>query len=138
MAELDTIALYNPTKEDFSHRFNGEMYTIPAQGRKEWPQFLALHMARHFSDVLMESVLDKLKNSKEAKEGNPYHPQVGQLMLYDNPTRRIALYKILKSKENVERVINEFPFKGFIGTMEEYDKFVATYEKKEESASSGE
>lgn len=123
MSELDTIAVYNPLDEDFSVRFNGELYKVPSKSEKHFPQFLAMHVAKHLSDVLLAPDLAKLK--KENKGGvNTFNPKNAQLVIYDNPKRRIALYQILRSKEYVQSCIEAFPFKGFIGEMAEYDKFV--------------
>lgn len=121
MAELDSIEVYNPTDEDFTVRFNGEPYTLASHARREWAQYLALHVAKHLSDyILNKEVAIMVKK----KTDNPHQPEVGQLVLHDNPKRRIALYDILGSKEHVELCINSFPFKGFIGEMSIYDSHV--------------
>lgn len=129
MAELDTIVLTNPTKADFTVRFNGEPYSIAAGAQKSFPQFLGFHIAKHLSDSMLAEAVVKLK--KENSE-NPYKPEVGQLLVYDNPKRRIALYQILGSKELVESCMNSYPFKGFIGIMQDYDDYVAKVEAKGE------
>jgi hypothetical protein len=54
--------------------------------------------------------------------------------VYDNPTRRIALYDILQDKTLVERCVNAFPMKEFIGEIAEYDEYVSKKEAKEEKA----
>lgn len=126
MAELDSIVVYNPTDKDFSCRFNGELYTVPAHGQKEWAQFLALHVAKHFSDALLNVQVEEIKKTPSE---SPFRPEITQLIIHDNPKRRIALYTVLRNKENVERVITAFPFKGFIGEMNEYDAFVDSYNR---------
>lgn len=128
MAELDTIALTNPTDEDFSVNFNGEGYSVGAGATKPFPEFLAFHIAKHLSDKILGEEVKKLKMKKSE---NPFRPEIGQLMVYDNPKRRIALYQILGTKELVEECLNAFPHKGFIGEMSEYDAFV---EKASKSA----
>lgn len=126
MAELDTINVFNPTNEDFSVRFNGEMYSIGKQSEKAFPQFLGFHVAKHLSDAVMKPDIIKLKAKKS---DNPYMPQVGQLVIHDNVVRRKALYDILRDKQLVQTCIESFPFKGFIGEMSEYDEYVAKKEK---------
>lgn len=135
MSELETITIYNPLKENFSVNFNGEPYVVPSQTEKSYPQFLAFHIAKHLTDKMLEEALVALK-SKDEK--NPYKPLVGQLMVYDNPKRRIALYKVLRTKELVETCMNNYPFKGFVGEMREYDEFVAEQEKTPATKSSDE
>lgn len=122
MAEFDTTHIKNVLKEDFEVRFNGEMYSVPAGETKTFPEFLAFHIAKHLSDKVLSTEIAKVK---EKNKDNPFNPQVAQLLVYDNAKRRIALFDILGSKELVERCINAYPFKDFIGTMEEYDKYVA-------------
>lgn len=126
MAELDTIAIYNPLKSDFSCRFNGQVYKVEAQSSKHFPQFLAFHVAKHLTDEILKPELLKIKkgNSKE----NTFNPKNAQLMIYDNVQRRVALYDVLKSKELVQQCIAQFPLKGFIGVMKEYDDYVAEAE----------
>lgn len=128
MAELDTIYVTNSTNKDFGVRFNGELYEIGAGEKKSYPQGLAFHVAKHLSDTLLRTEIEKIR--KKEKE-NPYRPQVAQLMVYDNPKRRIALYSALNNKDLVEQCIAAYPFKGFVGEMSEYDEFVEKIEKKE-------
>ena len=125
MAELDTLRLVNPTKKDFEVRFNGELYKVGAGEEKSYPEFLAFHIAKHLSDEMLRVEIEKIR--KQQSE-NPYRPQVGQLMVYDNAKRRIALYNILGSKTKVEDCIQSYPFKAFIGEMNEYDEYVAKVE----------
>lgn len=132
MAELDTLQIRNPMKEDFEVRFNGELYTLVAGEEKSFPEFLAFHIAKHLSDKMLEKEVQKLR---KVKSDNPYRPQVGQLMVYDNAKRRIALYDIIGSKEKVEECIASYPFKAFIGEMNEYDEYVAKAETPKESKS---
>lgn len=122
MAELDTLGILNPTKEDFEVRFNGELYKLAKGAEKAFPEFLAFHIAKHLSDKMLN--VEILKIRKTASE-NPYRPQVGQLMVYDNAKRRIALYEILRNKDTVQQCIEAFNFKAFIGEMSDYDEYVA-------------
>lgn len=138
MAELDQIYVENPTKEDFEVRFNGEMYRLGAGEKEQKPKYLARHIAKHLSDkMLQEDIEVEKKKYEKRKEKMPEVVQT-QIIMYDNPHRRIALYKILRSKEEVEFVIKSFPqFKSmdidgktdnFIGEMKTYDDFVDEYE----------
>lgn len=120
MAELDTIEVQNPG-DDFTVRFNGEPYAVPAGQKKSFPKFLAFHVAKHLSDRSLGKEVAKLK--KEAKD-NPFNPKNAQLTVYDNPRRRIALYDILGSRELVEECVASYPFGAFIGEMADYDRHV--------------
>jgi len=122
MAEFDTTSITNPMKEDFAVNFNGERYEIGAGEEKSFPEFLAFHVAKHLSDKMLGEEIEKVK---KADKENPFNPRVGQLLVYDNPQRRMRLYDILGSKEKVEACINAYPFKGFIGELDEYDEYVA-------------
>ena len=131
MAELDTLYVTNPTTDDFTVNFNGEPYMIGAGEKKAFPEFLGFHVAKHLSDkIIREKILKIRKKTTE----NPYRPEVAQLQVYDNPTRRIALYDILQDKTLVERCVNAFPMKEFIGEIAEYDEYVSKKEVKEEKA----
>jgi len=135
MAELDTLTIYNPLKEDFLSRFNGELYKVPAQESKPFPQFLAFHIAKHLSDALMAPELLKIKKDTGKEGSNAFNPRNAQLMIFDNTIRRKHLYDILGSKELVESCLKAFPFKAFVGIfgeMKDYDEYVAKKEKKEE------
>lgn len=130
MAELESIQIFNPSDEDFTQNFNGEAYTVPAKGAKSYPVFLAYHIAKHLSDKLLLPELIKIKEEhSKAKNVNPFNPKTAQLMVYDNPKRRIALYECLKSKQHVQTLIEKYPFKAFIGEMNQYDDFVMNQRK---------
>lgn len=53
MSEFDTRSVTNPLEEDFTHAWNGEPYTIPAGETKSFPEFLAVHLAKHLADKIM-------------------------------------------------------------------------------------
>lgn len=127
MAEFDTTSIANPLKEDFAVNFNGERYEIGAGEKKSFPEFLAFHIAKHLSDKMLGDEIEKVK---KAEKENPFNPRVGQMLVYDNPQRRMRLYDILGSKEKVEACINAYPFKGFIGEISEYDEYVANNTSK--------
>lgn len=127
MAELDTVSVHNPLDHEFQVRFNGEIYTLPANSSRQYPQFLAFHIAKHLSDSMLRPEAEKTRKSNKE---NPYNPALGQLIVYDNPKRRIALYDIFGSRELVDECIANYPFKGFIGEISEYEEYVAKAEKK--------
>lgn len=129
MAVLDTIEVTNPTKEDFAVRFNGELYALQAGEKRAWPAFLANHIAKHLSDKML---CDEIAALKRVASDNPYRPQVAQLMVYDNPKRRMTLYQILKSEALVEECIKAFNFKSFVGNIRDYAEFVEKEDAKEE------
>jgi hypothetical protein len=124
MAELDIINVFNPTSEDFTHGFNGEDYTIEAGKIRPLSQYVGFHLAHHLAKKMVEAEITKAE-----KKNNP--TILSQRQVYDNPWLRVALYKILKSTDLVQQVISVYPYKGFIGDMGIYEKFVA----KEESQS---
>ena len=127
-SEFDTIPVTNPTKEDFTVNYNGEPYKLPKETTKEYPLHLAYHLAKKLSDTILNKEVEKIK--KKTKDGQN-NPAVSQLVIYDNPQRRIALYDILQSKDEVEACLNAFNYdlKGFIGEIKEYDDYVAKQEK---------
>lgn len=118
MATLDTITLYNPTKEDFVWNFNNEPYNLGAQQTKSFVEPVGLHIAKHLACKI---VVDSFSNEEKTKQPT----LVSQSLNYDNPKLRIALYTILKNKELVQKVINAYPFKGLVGEMKEYDQYIA-------------
>lgn len=131
--EFDTITIYNPLGENFQARFNGELYSISAEAEKSFPVFLAFHMAKELSDRLLQPDLEKLKkDASKQQQPNPFNPKNAQLMVYDNPRRRITLFQVLRDKGLVEECLRAFPFKAFIGEMAEYDDFVVKATKKSE------
>lgn len=126
MAEFDTIQVTNPLNENFEFRFNGELYTLKAKDTQEWMRALAFHCAKHLSSKLLVPEIKKLKDKRiKDKIENPFLPEVTLLTAYDNPKRRIALYKILQDKTLVQQCIDKYPFKSFVGDIGEYDSFVA-------------
>lgn len=122
MAELDTIDITNPLKEDFDVRFNGELYTLAGLETKAYPKFLCFHIAKHLSEKMLSDHKEKLR--KKHGKDNPFIPQATTLFNHDNPSRRKALYDILKSKPLVEEAVIAFNLKGFVGEMKEYDDYV--------------
>lgn len=134
MAEFETVVITNPTKADFTARWNGELYTVKAGASKSYPMFLAFHIAKHLTTSMLEKEAGKLR--EEFKESVTV-PQVSTLMNHDNPSRRIALYDVLATRELVESFFIHNPFKSFVGDMSIYDKYVEKKEAKSAPASSG-
>lgn len=127
MAEYETITVKNITGDDFSVRFNGEMYSIAKDGEKVFPRFLGFHAAKYMSDSILGNEAKEMQN---ADSQNPYAPAASQLMIHDNPRRRILLYDILGDTTMVEECVNSYPLKAFIGEMETYLDYVTESEKK--------
>lgn len=124
MAEYDTITVTNPSTSEFMARFNGEPYTIGAGEEKSFPQFIGFHIAKKLSDSLLSVEAKRIANKDKE---NPYAPAASQLLMHDNPKRRIFLFQILRDVTLVEQCVNAFPLNGFIGEMSEYDEFVKDY-----------
>lgn len=123
MAELDVITLYNPTSIDFSHGFNGELYTIETRTSKQFTQYVGYHLAKHLATkMVIDDITAADKKSKPT--------MVSQRTVYDNPYLRIALYKILQDTDLVQKVIMAYPYKGFVGEMVLYDDFVTKEKNK--------
>ena len=133
---LNTISIKNPLKEDFSCRYNGELYTLKTKEEKSYPLFLALHIAKKLSDLILSDEAKKIKVGVKPTD-NPFNPAKVQFVNYDNPRRRIILYDLLGDKNIVEKCIKSFNFKDFIGDISEYDDYVAKAEAPEAPKSSG-
>src|SRR3990167_1292781 len=112
MAELDVVVLYNPTSKDFTWKYNGEPYRIKAKERKPFAKYAGFHLAKHLSNQMLHDEMTPEERKDRNKEA-----ELAQRIVYDNPHRRIALYKIFENKELVQEVINHYPFKGFQGEM---------------------
>ena len=130
--EFVSIAVTNPTKEDFTQRYNGEPYTVPAGATKNFSKFVSFHFAKHLSTKMITDEFTK-KHPETDKltpvQINQRATKFSQLCLYDNPKRRIALFSILRDTDLVMDVIISYPFKGFLegnyhGQMEDYKNFV--------------
>ena len=116
MAEFETITLTNPTSERFTQNYNGEPYTLEANETRAFSKHVGFHVAKHLSNRIIDE--DFRKEHKKKFEGNPnadpavraLHGEHAQLMVFDNPLRRIALYKILGNEQTVVEVIAAYPF----------------------------
>ena len=125
MQELEVIEITNPTSEDFSWRYNGELFTMKAGERRGYAGPVALHLAKHLSTKMVcDAEMSKATKKDLADPKAGVHVKISQLNTYDTHERRIALYKILGDTDKVVKVIVNYPFKGFIGDMDEYQKFV--------------
>lgn len=133
MQELDVISFTNPSSEDFTHRFNGQPFTVRAGETTSLTGAVAYHLAKHLSTkMIVDEVMGKLSEKEVADPKSSIHAKVSQLNSYDTPERRIALFKILKDENRVLEVIMRYPFKGFIGEMDTYRKFVEKGSKQKE------
>lgn len=131
MSELDSIKITNPTDEDFAWRFNGEMYSIKAGETRDLAKVVAFHLAKHLSTkMIVDGERASMTKAQRADKHSPSHLKIAQLSVYDTHERRIALYKILGDQQLVIQLIQAYPFKGFIGDMDEYVKFVNKSESK--------
>ena len=130
--ELEAIEITNPTSEDFTWNYNGEPYTIKAGDSKSFAKPVAYHLAKHLSTQMIVRDVKATATKKDIENPNAkIHVKVSQLSIYDTHERRIALYKVLKDTSKVLELITRYPFKGFIGEMDEYKKFIDKAEKKE-------
>lgn len=133
MQELEVIEITNPTSEDFSWRFNGELFTIRAGEKRGFSKPVAFHLAKHLSTKMVcDEALSSASKKDLADPRAAIHVKISQLNTYDTHERRIALYKILGDINRVIQVISKYPFKGFIGDMDIYQKYVEKAEVKAE------
>jgi len=109
MAKLDQISVENYTDRDFEVRFDSEVYHLEAGEKRTENQFLARHMAKHLSDREMEIIYAKEEAKYKKKKEEVPTGMKTRICQYDNPARRIALYKILRSKKQVEQVLTDYP-----------------------------
>lgn len=130
MQELEIIYITNPTSEDFSWRFNGELFTVKKGEKSGFAKPVACHLAKHLSSkMIVDEALNSVTKKEFADAKSPIHVKISQLSSYDTHERRIALYKILGDEKVVIEVLTRYPFKGFIGIMDEYQKFVESVKK---------
>ena len=122
--DLSSVEITNPTSEDFSWKYNGDTYSIAAGETKAFAKPVSFHLAKHLStNMIVHEVKSKMTKKDIADPRSPHHVKVSQLTIYDTHERRIALFKILKDAQKVVEVISSYPFKGFIGDMDVYQKF---------------
>src|SRR3990167_3468841 len=132
LKEHDAVFMRNPLKEDFSWRFNGEEYTIGGGETKSFSKFVTFHLSKHLStQMIIEDVSKQMTEKVKNNIKDPKNAKVAQLQIYDTTERRIALYRILGNVELVQEVIKAYPFKGFIGDMNEYKRFVEKSQKED-------
>lgn len=131
LTKIDIVRVHNPTKEKFIVRFNGEPYALEGEETKTFSYAVGLHLAKHLSDKMVaEENPPQLKKNPTEREINREETRVSQLKVFDNPKRRIALYRILEDTLRVQDVILNYNFKGFIGEMDIYKDFVIKHGDK--------
>lgn len=131
LKEGDSVAITNPTSDDFTWNYNGEPYTVLAGETKSFGKFITFHLAKHLSSKMIEADFQaKIAKIKDKEAKRFAQGEAAQTQVFDGPKRRIALYKILGDIQIVEEVIKAYPFKGFIGEMSEYQDFVAKASEK--------
>ena len=133
LKEHDSVSIKNPTSEDFSWKFNGENYTVGAGEEKSFSKYVAFHLGKHLSTKIIVGAVKKEAGEKALADAkSPFHVRISQLSIYDTPERRIALHKMFNNVELVVAVIAQYPFKGFIGEMDIYKKYLEDLEKSKE------
>lgn len=131
MAELESVQIHNPTSQDFTWNYNGEPYTVKAGETKSFARPVSFHLAKHLSSKMIDEEFRAKHAGADFRKDQQIAGELAQLAVFDNPFRRIALYKIFKDVQPVLEVIKAYPFKGFIGEMSEYENFVKRAESKE-------
>jgi len=65
----DQTVIYNPMDEDFVCNWDGKPYTIGADATASFPEFLAYHIAKHLTEKILYSKVEK-KIAEKVKELN--------------------------------------------------------------------
>ncbi len=69
--DIDPMAvgvIKNPLKEDFTHAYAGKDLTIPAEGEKQFPLTVAVHLAKHLAEKIIRAEFRKrIAGIKDAK-----------------------------------------------------------------------
>lgn len=65
--EKKNILIYNPLKEDFTWKYDGDPYTIPSQENKSFKTSLAKHLGKHLVDAYLNTK-DKNYPRKKAEK----------------------------------------------------------------------
>lgn len=76
---LETGAIHNPLKEDFTHAWAGENLTIPAEGSKVFPLPVCVHLAKHLAEKIIRAehrkmiaaIKDSAKRTAESEKAIP-------------------------------------------------------------------
>lgn len=152
MSTLDQIFICNPTDTDFEVQYDKEFYYLKAGEETTRVIDLAYHMAKHLSSRMLIKEFYEIHKVfvKNHKNLTPHQvdqqlgTQKNMLVMQDCPERRIALYKILRSKDDVEAVLHAYPqFKtkrrkdktvefSVVGDISIYNEFVEKAERKTE------
>jgi len=65
---LEVGVISNPLKEDFEHQFGGKELLIPAGESKQFPLYVAVHLAKHLAEKIIRdenrSKINKIKDEK--------------------------------------------------------------------------
>ena len=48
-----TVRIYNPDTEDFTWKYHGKEYTIPALNMEQFPVDIANHLKKHLADYIL-------------------------------------------------------------------------------------
>lgn len=142
-SEYEAVSVTNPTSKEFTQNFNGEPYTVGALETKNFARNAAYHFAYKLSQKILEDEFPFSKKKQTEQERNVEATRFSQLTLYDNPKRRMALFRIVKDVLVVQDVIAKtlLSHRGWLegkhmGTMDEYKKFVekegGTFEVKKD------
>lgn len=51
--ENDLLVVHNPLSISFSEKWGGEWFSVPANGEKVYPRFLAQHLAKHITNAAL-------------------------------------------------------------------------------------
>ena len=79
----------NPLKKDFTHDYDGKPQTIPAEGEKQAPLYLCVHLAKHLAEKIIRAENrnrisgikdEKVRYEEERKAIPNYQGKIWELM----------------------------------------------------------
>lgn len=62
------ILLFNPSRDDFTHPFDGKPYTLPSRKIVTHPKWLADHLAKHLASKLATLDSEKIHFEERMKK----------------------------------------------------------------------
>lgn len=86
--DYTTIAFTNPTGEDFTGFWGGKPYTIQGGETKNYPMFLAKHLAKHLIDRIIGTGNPQLRD--EARRAEVEKTILGEVVMEDEPKEKLS------------------------------------------------
>jgi len=93
---FNPVFVKNPGSTDFTHKWDGQDYTIPARSKKSFPEFLARHLSKHLAQALVIPAF--VKELQALAQEAPTEQLKDQIMNRSVPPQRL----LDKQKELLE------------------------------------